>query len=103
MQHTKWWKCDLQVATPAWQFNLPSGDNFDLLDEKDQGRFADLYIGSLKGRGIAVIALADPTTLAWIDIMKAAGDRNGVIVFPGCEVTTGSGADGIHLLIIGGR
>lgn len=103
MQPTKWWKCDLQVATPAWKFELPPGDNFDFMTDGDRKRFADLYIHSLKARGVEVIALADHNTHEWIDVVKAAGERHGVIVFPGCEVTTGSGADGIHLLVIGDR
>jgi hypothetical protein len=103
MQPSKWWKCDLQVATPAWRFHLPAGSNFDLLSEEDRSRFANLYIQTARARGVEVIAIADHNTHEWIDVMKAAGDRNGVIVFPGCEVTTGTGADGVHLLIIGDR
>jgi energy-coupling factor transporter ATP-binding protein EcfA2 len=102
-QSTKWWKCDLQVATPAWRFELPVGNNFDFLDHKDQTRFADLYMKMVRARGVEVIALADHNSHEWIDLMCEAGNRNGVIVFPGCEVTTGTGADGVHLLIIGDR
>ena len=32
--------------------------------------------------------------------MKEAGARAGIVIFPGCEITTGSGADGVHLLVI---
>nr|WP_165984595.1 AAA family ATPase [Streptomyces sp. YIM 98790] len=48
-----------------------------------------------------MIALADHNTGDWLDDMKVAGERHGVIVFPGVEVTTGSGSDGVHLLLIG--
>ncbi|HEY7119371.1 MAG TPA: hypothetical protein VH475_22460, partial [Tepidisphaeraceae bacterium] len=91
MQLTKWWKCDLQVATPAWDFSLPPGNNFDLLNEAERARFADLYMNSVRANGVEVIALADHNTSEWIDIMRDAGARNGVVVFPGCEVTTGTG------------
>lgn len=103
MQSTKWWKCDLQVATPAWDFKFAAGDNFDFLDEKERVRFADLYMKAVLATGVEIIALADHNTHEWIDIMREAGARNGVIVFPGCEVTTGTGADGVHLLVIGDR
>lgn len=89
MQPTKWWKCDLQVATPAWDFKFAAGDNFDFLDDKDQVRFADLYMKRVKAGGVEVIALADHNTHGWIDIMCAAGERNGVIVFTRVPVTLG--------------
>jgi energy-coupling factor transporter ATP-binding protein EcfA2 len=100
---TRWWKCDLQVATPAWQFTFPVGSNYDLTTTAGRIAFADAYMASLKTKGIHVIAIADHNTGEWIDEMKAAGDRNGVTVFPGCEITTGAGADGIHIVVIGDR
>jgi hypothetical protein len=57
---------------------------------------------ALRAAGIDIIALADHNTGEWIDDAKAAGARHGVIVFPGCEITTHTGADGVHLVIIGG-
>lgn len=33
--------------------------------------------------------------------MRRAGDRAGITVFPGVEVTTGTGTDGVHLVLIG--
>jgi hypothetical protein len=99
---TKWWKSDLQVATPAWRFTLPTGMGFDLATDAGRVAFGDEYMRSLQLRGIELVALADHNSPEWIDTMVAAGQRSGIAVFPGCEVTTGSGADGIHLLVIGG-
>lgn len=101
MTATKWWKCDLQVATPAWDFSLPAGSNFNLGDPADRIRFLDAYMVAVKASGIEVIALADHNTGGWIDDVKAAGSRHDVIVFPGCEITTHTGADGVHLIILG--
>ncbi len=98
---TKWWKCDLQVATPAWNFQIPPDLHYRASDERSRRRFAERYMDELATRGIEVIALADHNTGDWIDLMVATGKRKGIVVFPGCEVTTGSGSDGIHLLIIG--
>ena len=56
---------------------------------------------SVRGAGLDVVALADHNDATWIDPMQEAGERAGVVVFPGVEVTTASGADGIHLIIIG--
>jgi energy-coupling factor transporter ATP-binding protein EcfA2 len=57
----------------------------------------------LVAAGIEVIALADHNDASWIPIMQEAGAQAGIVVFPGTEVTTGSGSDGIHLIIIGGQ
>ena len=100
---TKWWRCDLQVATPAWSFRLPSGASYDLTTDDGQREFADRYMSVVVNSGIEVVALADHNTGSWIDVMVAAGERHGVAVFPGCEITTGSGADGIHVVVLGDR
>lgn len=109
MTQSKWWKCDLQVATPAWHFKFPPDSNYRLKDANpnirvtERIRFLDDYMLALRAKEIDVIALADHNTGEWIDDAKAAGARHGVCVFPGCEITTNTGADGVHLLIIGDR
>ncbi|MBR7836924.1 hypothetical protein KDL01_26840 [Actinospica durhamensis] len=67
----------------------------------DRADFANVYMEHLAERGIEVIAVADHHTAAWLEVMRAAGDRAGIAVFPGVEVTTGSGSDGVHLVLIG--
>ncbi|WSS10114.1 hypothetical protein OG320_16490 [Microbispora sp. NBC_01189] len=95
------------MATPAWDFKLPTEWKGDLNhpdpDERAKHRrsFADRYMAALKERGVEVIALADHHSAEWLQEMKAAGERAGITVFPGVEVTTGSGSDGVHLLLIG--
>lgn len=101
MQPSRWWKCDLQVATPSWKFALPSGQSFDFGDKTGRAEFLDLYMGKLKERGIEVIALADHNSADWIDDVVAAGKKHQIIVFPGCEITSHTGADGVHLVVIG--
>ncbi|MFF4798700.1 TrlF family AAA-like ATPase [Streptomyces sp. NPDC001351] len=98
---SRWYKCDLQVATPAHEFRLPAGSSFDFSSPEDRADFADRYMTRLREQGIEVIALADHNTGDWLPDMQAAGDRHGVVVFPGVEVTTASGADGAHLILIG--
>lgn len=98
---SKWYKCDLQVATPAWGMRLPAGRSYDFESPDDRAAFADLYMARLRERDIEVIALADHHMATWLDDMRAAGIRAGITVFPGVEVTTGSGADGAHLILIG--
>lgn len=101
MASTKWWKCDLQVATPAWEFRLPAENKYDLRMREERARFLDDYMAAVRRAGVEVIAIADHNTGEWIDDAKAAGLRHGVIVFPGCEITTHTGSDGVHLIILG--
>ncbi|MFH8659457.1 TrlF family AAA-like ATPase [Streptomyces afghaniensis] len=101
MTASRWYKCDLQVATPAWKFSLPAGSSYDFSLEEDRASFADAYMERLRECGIEVIALADHNTGAWLPVMQAAGHRYGIVVFPGVEVTTASGSDGAHLVLIG--
>jgi hypothetical protein len=89
MAQTRWWKCDLQVATPAWDFTFPPGSNYRLEDSDpnvqraEKIRFMDDYMAALRAEGVEVIAIADHNTASWIDDAKAAGERNGIVVFPG--------------------
>jgi predicted metal-dependent phosphoesterase TrpH len=52
-----------------------------------------------KERGLEVLVLADHNSVGWAAEMQAAGARHGIVVFPGFEVTTASGADGAHLIV----
>jgi ABC-type cobalamin/Fe3+-siderophores transport system ATPase subunit len=101
MQQTKWWKCDLQVASPFWGFTLPAGTRFDLSNPEDRRTFLEQYMRAAADRGIEVLALTDHNSGEWIDEIKLAGEQHGIVVFPGCEITTQTGADGAHLLIFG--
>ncbi|MCX4173395.1 MULTISPECIES: TrlF family AAA-like ATPase [Paraburkholderia] len=101
MDQSRWWKCDLQVATPSWEFKLPGGSAFDFKDLTQRAAFLDLYMGKLRDRGIEVIALADHNSSEWIDDVVAAGKRHSIVVFPGCEITSHTGLDGVHLIVIG--
>jgi hypothetical protein len=98
---SRWYKCDLQVATPAWRFEISADHSYNFNKPGDRVAFADVYMARLKEQGIEVVALADHHTATWLADMRAAGSRAGVTVFPGVEVTTGSGSDGAHLVLIG--
>jgi predicted metal-dependent phosphoesterase TrpH/energy-coupling factor transporter ATP-binding protein EcfA2 len=101
---THWWKCDLQVASPnARDFRGPVDEPWSLGTDDARADAASRYMRCLKDNGVEVAALADHNDASWVKIMKEAGEREGVVVFPGMEVTTGTGADGVHLILIGGR
>jgi energy-coupling factor transporter ATP-binding protein EcfA2 len=99
---TRWWKCDLQVATPG-EPRFKGPDN-DWSPKRDGGRTAaaDRYMVAAAQAGLEVLVLADHNSVEWVDTMIEAGRRHGVIVFPGFEVTSATGSDGAHAVIFGG-
>ncbi len=82
---------------------MPADEHYDLSNVADRRAFAARYVTQLVDKGIEVVVLADHNTGDWIDLMVEVGAEKGVTVFPGCEITTGSGADGMHLVVIGDR
>ncbi|WP_369832178.1 hypothetical protein [Blastococcus sp. TF02-8] len=52
--------------------------------------------------GLEVLVLADHNSVDWVDTMLAAGQRHGIVVFPGLEITTATGSDGAHLILFMG-
>lgn len=98
---SRWWKCDLQVATPREpNFHAPV-DGWNLATEAGRAAAADRYMAAAKDQGLEVLVLADHNNADWTDEMVEAGKRAGIVVFPGMEITTASGQDGAHLVIIG--
>src|SRR4051794_6571280 len=97
---SRWWKCDLQVASPgARGFQHPQDSRWDLSTAEGRDAAADDYMAAASARGVEVLVLADHNSADWIVSMVAAGQRAGVHVLPGVEITTASGADGAHLII----
>ncbi len=99
---TRWWKCDLQVATPGEpRFRQPDED-WHLDSDAGRAAAADRYMQAAGRAGLEVLVLADHNSVAWVDTMIAAGHRHGIVVFPGFEVTSATGSDGVHAVIFGG-
>lgn len=97
---TKWWKCDLQVATPG-EPRFKGKADWNLLTAEGRTAAADDYIAAAVAANLEVLVLADHNSTEWVDEMVAAGQRRGIVVFPGFEVSSATGADGAHLVIFG--
>lgn len=95
----RWWKCDLQVATPGARGFRGPPDGWQLQTPAHQEATANRYMQAAAAAGLEVLVLADHNSVEWVDIMAAAGRRHGVTVFPGFEVTTATGSDGAHLVL----
>ena len=92
----KFYWADLHVHTPKWQgFSLPSKISRD-----NKKEIAKLYIEKAKKEDIKILAITEHNDVEWIDPIREASRGSDVIVFPGFEITTDSGADGIHILCL---
>lgn len=101
MNSSRWFKCDLQVSTPAWNFEIPSVWGLDKNNPDHRAQICEKFVLEYKNKGVDAIALTAHNSHEWIDEIKLAGKNHDLTVFPGCEITTGSGTSGVHLLIIG--
>jgi len=82
----RWYKCDLHLHTPASQCFA------------DKSVTATEFIKKVKEEGLDCIAITDHNTASWIDKIKDAAKDEGIIVFPGVELTCTESK--IHLLVL---
>lgn len=90
---------DLHLHTPDDpQFSCLPGT--DLESDRGKADFAAAYIKAAKDRGLSIIAVTAHNSVEWINLIRNAASGSGITVFPGFEIGTTSGSDGIHLLCI---
>ncbi|HRU01816.1 MAG TPA: hypothetical protein P5239_08950, partial [Victivallales bacterium] len=95
----KFYWADLHIHTPACHgFKMPSGANIN--DETWKKEFAREYIKKARGKNITILGITEHNDVSWIDYIKEAADGTEIKVFPGFEITTRSGADGIHIICL---
>src|SRR5207247_8557876 len=58
--------------------------------------FARELIGRCREAGVTVIAITDHNRMDWYPVLREAGERAGVFVFPGLEISV----NGCHLLAV---
>jgi hypothetical protein len=95
---SRWYKTDLQIASPAGGFALP---NADLNNPKQRAAAVTAYVKLIKDAGIEVFAVTDHNATSMLEEIRAAARAQGLVMFPGMELSTGTGADGVHLLLVG--
>ncbi|MEK6591366.1 MAG: TrlF family AAA-like ATPase [Nitrospinota bacterium] len=92
----KFYWADLHIHTPKWhRFSLPSGVN-----KNDKDKIARFYIEKAKKEGIEILGITEHNDVEWIDSIRKAANGSGIVIFPGFEITTVSGKDGIHLICL---
>lgn len=82
----KWYKCDFHLHTCA------------SLCFKDEENSLEKWIEEVKNKQLDCIAVTDHNTGESIDEVKRLGKENGIVVFPGVEITCGDAK--VHLLVI---
>jgi ABC-type lipoprotein export system ATPase subunit len=92
MPYSRFYLTDLQVHTPA-----DSQQSYGDWGGKDpNAEFAKKFIQTCKDRGLEVFAVTDHNRVDWYPVLREEGDRQGVYVFPGAEVSINR----CHLLIV---
>lgn len=95
---SRWYKTDLQIASPLGGFGLP---NADLQSVEGRARAANDFVELIKASGIEVFAVTDHNSTKMLEEIRIAARQHGIVMFPGMELSTGTGADGVHLLLLG--
>ena len=95
---SRWYKTDFQIASPVGGFKLPAA-NF----RTPEGRAtaAADYVALIKQAGIEVFAVMDHNSTSMLEEVRTAARAEGLVMFPGMELSTGTGSDGVHLLLLG--
>lgn len=86
----RYYKADLHVHTPH---------DPERYEHKGEVTAADIIAGA-KAAGVEIIAVTDHNTVAGIDEVIKAGKKEGVVVFPGVEITASGGKPHVHILTL---
>ena len=81
-------KLDLHIHTPASQ------------DFHDRNVTPEQIVEKAIAKGLDAIAITDHNSGAWIDRVKTAASKKGLVIFPGVEISCRDGTSGIHLIAL---
>ena len=92
LSYSRFHLADLQVHTPA----DPDHEYGPEWGADPDPAFAERLVASFRDAGVTAIAITDHNRLDWYPVVRAAGERAGVVVFPGLEISV----NGCHLIAI---
>ena len=84
-----WKRIDLHFHTPG------SSDDY-----QDQAATPQQLVARAKQTGLDGFAVTDHNTGVWIDRVKEVAKAEGIVVFPGVEVTVNGGERNVHILAV---
>jgi DNA repair ATPase RecN len=82
----RWYKCDFHLHTPSSECFL------------DKAITPNQYIEKVIEEGLECIAITDHNNASWIDNLRGLAKENGIVCFPGAEITCGDAK--VHMLIL---
>lgn len=91
-------RADLHLHTPGEGQNFRAGTALNT--DAERQAFAEAYVQRALDAGLEVIAITNHNSTACIDLIRQAAQGTDLTVFPGVEVGTDSGRDGVHLLAV---
>lgn len=95
----KWQRLDFHLHSPgSFSFTLPSGLNL----ENDHNQIVSQYVQALVNQGIQIGAITDYQGIhtRWFSDIQQASKQNGIIIYPGVELSFNIGKHGLHILAI---
>lgn len=95
-----WVRVDFHLHSPhVHSFTLPSGINMD--SPEGRAQIAREYVAQLKKEEIIVGAITDYQQLrsGWFTLLQQEAEKEGIILFPGIELSIEEGK-GLHILLI---
>lgn len=97
----EWLKVDLHLHSPGVEsFSLPGGVN--VKSDKDIEKVVKEYVQRLKEKEIRIGAITDYNGIRkeWFERIRNEAKEEGIIIFPGIELSLRVGKYGLHLLLI---
>jgi ABC-type lipoprotein export system ATPase subunit len=95
MPYSRFYLTDLQVHTPA----DPQQGYGDWGGKEPNRAFAKKFIEQCVTRDLRVLAVTDHNRVDWFSVLREEGDKHGVFVFPGVEVSINR----CHLVLVWDR
>ena len=97
-------KADLHLHLPGKDQQYNCGGQVNVNSTEEREAFAERFVQQAHdGAGLEIIAVTCHNDASWVEVIHRAAKRlygDGLAVFPGVEIGTHSGQDGIHLLAL---
>lgn len=97
-------KADLHIHVPGTGQYFQSPEQINVNSDREREKFAERVVKySKEEAGLDMIAITNHNDASWVEPMHKAANRlfpDSFFVFPGVEIGTQSGKDGVHVLSV---
>ncbi|ADG81944.1 TrlF family AAA-like ATPase [Thermincola potens] len=91
-------KADLHIHTPVDKNFKLNGLNCS--SEKEKLAVVEKYVEQFKSRDLKIVAITEHNDVTWLEMIRRVAENEGIVVFPGVEISTNNGKRGIHILAL---